>query len=330
MAETSMLTRVLKSAIQRGASDVHAKAGDVFRARVDGVLVPLTKQRLTPAQTRALAATFAGLALDDPRLDTLRDFDCSWGIQGVGRFRVNVLRQRSSFMVVLRVIPFSVPTPEGLELPPAVLRFAEATQGLVFVAGPNGAGKTSTIAAMVHHINRSTARHVITLEDPIEYLHRDLTGAITQREVGTDTADMASGIQAALRQDPDVLVIGEIRDAAALGRAVRAAESALLVIASIAAPDAIAVLFQAVATLTHEEGDVGRMRLAAVLHGVLAQRLVPREAGEGRRPLVEWLEATEAVRTAVAGGADQAQLKKVIDKAAKDGHAETFAQAAAN
>lgn len=328
MSESSMLTRVLKSAVQRGASDVHAKAGDVFRARVDGTLVPLTKQRLTPTQTRALAATFAGLALDDPRLDTLRDFDCSWGIPGVGRFRVNVLRQRSSFMVVLRVIPFSVPTPEGLDLPEVVTRFAEAERGLVLVAGPSGAGKTSTIAAMVHHINRSTARHVITLEDPIEYLHRDLSGSITQREVGTDTEDTAAGIQAALRQDPDVLVVGEVRDPLGMDRAIRAAESSLLVLAAIPAPDASGALLQAVASLLPDERDVGRMRLAGVLHGVLAQRLVPREEGEGRRPLVEWLEATEPLCTAISSGADPAQLKKAIDKAVKDGHAETFAQLA--
>ncbi|MBP9897405.1 MAG: type IV pili twitching motility protein PilT, partial [Gemmatimonadales bacterium] len=132
MTTTSpMLARVLKAAVLRDASDVHAKAGDVFRARVGGVLVPLTKQRLTPAQTRALAATFAGIELDDPRLDTLRDFDCSWGVPGIGRFRVNVSRQRSSFMVVLRVIQFSVPTPEGLRLPEFVARFAEAEDGLV-------------------------------------------------------------------------------------------------------------------------------------------------------------------------------------------------------
>lgn len=330
MAESSMLTRVLKSAVQRGASDVHAKAGDVFRARVDGALIPLTKQRLTPDQTRALAATFAGLTLDDPRLDTLRDFDCSWGIPGVGRFRVNVLRQRSSFMVVLRVIPFSVPTPEGLNLPDAVLRFAEAERGLVLVAGPSGAGKTSTIAAMVHHINRSTARHVITLEDPIEYLHRDLTGSITQREVGTDTEDTAAGIQAALRQDPDVLVIGDLRDPLAMDRAIRAAESSLLVLGSIAAPDAAGALLQAVATLLPDERDVGRMRLAGVLLGVLAQRLVPREDGDGRVPVVEWVEATDQLRTAISGGAEPTPLKRAIDRAVKDGHAETFAQAGSN
>lgn len=325
MSESSMLTKVLKAAIQRGASDVHAKAGDVFRARVDGHLVPLTKQRLTPAQTRALAATFAGLSLDDPRLDALRDFDCSWGLAGIGRFRVNVLRQRSSFMVVLRVIPFSVPTPEGLGLPEAVARLAESDNGLVLVTGPSGGGKTSTVAAMVHHINRSTARHVLTLEDPIEYLHRDLTGSITQRELGTDTGDAAAGIQAALRQDPDVLVIGELREPAAIERAIRAAESSRLVIATMAAPDGVAAVLQLVATLPPDEREVGRMRLAAVLRGVIAQRLVPRKEGEGRQPLVEWFEVTDPFRSALAAGAEPAALRKAVDKAIKEGRAETFA-----
>jgi twitching motility protein PilT len=305
MAESSMLTKVLKSAVQRGASDVHAKAGDVFRARVDGHLVALTKQRLVPEQTRALAATFAGLALDDPRLDTLRDFDGSWGVPGVGRFRVNVLRQRSSFMVVLRVIPFSVPTPEGLGLPEVVTRLVEAEQGLLLVAGPSGSGKTSTMAAMVHHVNRTSARHVITLEDPIEFLHRDLTGSITQREVGTDTEDIAGGIQTALRQDPDVLVISELREPLAMDRAIRAAEAGVLVIAAIPAPDATSALMHAAATLLPDEREVGRMRLAGALTGVVAQRLVPCEDGSGRRALVEWLEPTPALVEAISAGAEE-------------------------
>lgn len=324
MSEQSMLTRVLKAAVQRGAADVHGKAGDVFRARVDGHLVPLTKQRLTPDQTRALAATFARMSLDDPRLDTLRDFDCSWGIQGVGRFRVNVLRQRSSFMVVLRVIPFSVPTPESLELPEAITRFAELPSGMVLVSGPAGSGKTSTVAAMVHHINRSSARHVITLEDPIEFLHRDLTGSITQREVGTDTESMAVGIQSALRQDPDVLVIGELRDPVAMDLAIRAAETGVLVIGATSASDVGQALLQAGATLHPDERDVGRMRLAAVLEAVAAQRLVPKESGEGRRPIVEWLEMTDAMRVAVAGGAEPNAVRKAMDKAVTEGRAEFF------
>lgn len=328
MSDASMLTKVLKAAVQRGASDVHAKAGDVFRARVDGHLVPLTKQRLTPDQTRALAATFANLRLDDPRLDALRDFDCSWGLAGVGRFRVNVLRQRSSFMVVLRVIPFTVPTPEALQIPEPVIRLAESTEGLLLVAGPGGGGKTSTIAAMVHHINRSSTRHVITLEDPIEYLHRDLSGSITQREIGTDTGDVAGGIQAALRQDPDVLVIAELREVAAIDRALRAAESSRLVIAAVPAPDAVGALLQVIATMPPDEREVGRIRLAGALRGVIAQRLEPNPGGEGRRPLVEWLEATGALRAALSDGAEPAALRKAMDKAVKEGKAESFATAA--
>lgn len=331
MGTTSpMLARVLKAAVLRGASDVHAKAGDVFRARVEGELVPLTKQRLTPQQTRALAATFAGLSIDDARLDTLRDFDCSWGVPGVGRFRVNVLRQRSSFMVVLRVIPFSVPTPEGLGLPEVVCRFAEAEDGLVLVAGPGGSGKTSTIAAMVHHINRSQQRHVVTLEDPIEFLHRDLSSSITQREVGSDTDDTASGLQTVMRQDPDVIVIGELRDPVALDRAIRAAESGCLVLAAVSAADAASALVQLVATMLPEEREVGRMRLAASLRGILAQRLVPNPQDETRRvPLVEWAEVTSTLREALVVGGEAAPFRKALERAAKEGKGETFAHALA-
>jgi twitching motility protein PilT len=324
-----MLARVLKAAVLRDASDVHAKAGDVFRARVGGVLVPLTKQRLTPAQTRALAATFAGLELDDPRLDTVRDFDCSWGVPGVGRFRVNVSRQRSSFMVVLRVIPFSVPTPEGLGLPDVVARFAEVSDGFVVVAGPSGSGKSSTIAAMIHHINRSQERHVVTLEDPIEYLHRDLSSSITQREVGTDTDTVVLGIQAALRQDANVLVIGDLRDPVAVDRATRAAESGCLVIATVSAGDAASALMQLVATIPPAERDVGRMRLSAVLKAVLAQRLVPAPDGQGRIPIVEWMEPIPALREALAGGGEVAALQKALERATKEGKGETFARALA-
>ncbi len=330
MSVTSpMLARVLKAAVLREASDVHAKAGDVFRARVGGVLVPLTKQRLTPAQTRALAATFAGLELEDPRLDAVRDFDCSWGVPGVGRFRVNVSRQRSSFMVVLRVIPFSVPTPEGLGLPDVVARFAEADQGLVVVSGPSGSGKTSTIAAMVHHINRAQERHIVTLEDPIEFLHRDLSSSITQREVGTDTDDVVLGIQAAMRQDADVLVIGDLRDPVAVDRAIRSAESGCLVIATVSAGDAASALMQLIATIPSDERDVGRMRLAAVLRAVIAQRLVPAPHGEGRIPIVEWMEPIPMLREALAGGGEAAALQKALERATKEGKGETFARALA-
>lgn len=330
MSETTMLAKVLKAAVQKGASDVHAKAGDVFRARIDGKLVGLTKQRLTPAQTRVLAATFAGLEWTDPRLDTMRDFDCSWGVAGVGRFRVNVLRQRSSFMVVMRVIPFSIPTIEGLHLPEAVSRLAETPRGLVVVTGLAGNGVTATIAAMVHHINQSMARHIITIEDPIEYLHRDLASSITQREVGTDTSDITSALQAALRQDPDVLVLGDLHQAETVERAIRAAESGLLVIGALGAPDVVQALHQLMLVPTIDEREVIRMRLGGVLRGVIAQRLVDAPEEGDRLAQVEWTEVTTGLATAIGAGAEALPLRKLLERAAKDGMAELFPRTATN
>ena len=198
------MEQIIRAAVERGASDLHIKAGDVFRARIDGKLVPLTKQRLTPDQTRAIALKLITSDEDRARLESLRDYDCSWGMPGVGRFRVNILRQRSSFMIVMRVIPFAVPTLASLGLPPLLGQLAESERGLLLVAGISGGGKTSTMAAMVHHINQTQQKHVVTVENPIEFLHRDLTCSVTQREVGVDTGTYAVGLRAALRQDPDV------------------------------------------------------------------------------------------------------------------------------
>jgi twitching motility protein PilT len=193
------MEKIIKAAVERGASDLHIKAGDVFRARINGKLVALTKQRLTPDQTRAIAMKLISSDEDRSRIERLRDFDCSWGMPGVGRFRVNVLRQRSSFMIVMRVIPFTVPTLESLRLPATLEQVAESERGLVLVTGVSGSGKSSTVAAMVHHINRTQHKHVVTIENPIEFLHRDLSCSITQREVGVDTESLVVGLRAALR-----------------------------------------------------------------------------------------------------------------------------------
>jgi len=172
------IEQILKAAIDRGASALHSKAGDVFRARIDGKLVPLTKQRLTPEQTRAIAAHLVPSDEDRARLDRLRDYDCSWGMPGVGRFRVNILRQRSSVMIVMRVIPFDVPTVDSLKLPSILSTIASADRGLILVTGITGSGKSSTMAAMVNHINQTQHKHVVTLENPIEFLHRDINSCL--------------------------------------------------------------------------------------------------------------------------------------------------------
>src|SRR6266568_3686575 len=178
------MEKIIKAAVDRGASDLHIKAGDVFRARIDGKLVPLTKQRLTPDQTKAIAQRLISNEDDRARIDKLRDYDCSWGMPGIGRFRVNILRQRSSFMIVMRVVPFDVPTFETLKLPAVLAEVASAERGMILVTGVTGSGKSSTMAAIINHINQNQHRHILTLENPIEFLHRDINCSVTQRETG--------------------------------------------------------------------------------------------------------------------------------------------------
>ncbi|HXI19628.1 MAG TPA: ATPase, T2SS/T4P/T4SS family, partial [Gemmatimonadales bacterium] len=254
----SSMEKIIKAAVERGASDLHIKAGDVFRARINGKLVPLTKQRLTPDQTRAIAQRLLTNEEDRARLDQIKDFDCSWGMPGVGRFRVNVLRQRSSFMIVMRVIPFAVPTIEELGLPAVVAQFAEAEQGLLLVTGVSGSGKSSTVAAMLNHINQNLHRHIVTVENPIEFLHRDVKCSVTQREVGVDTDSFAVGLQAALRQDPDVIVIGEIADSETLDTAIKAAERGHQVISTLPTPDVASTVARLHAMFPSAEREIGR------------------------------------------------------------------------
>src|SRR6266536_2650678 len=256
------MEKIIKAAIDRGASDLHVKAGDVFRARIDGKLVPLTKQRLTPEQTKAIAQHLIATDDERARIDRLRDYDCSWGMPGVGRFRVNILRQRSSFMIVMRVIPFDVPTFDSLKLPTVLTTIAAADRGMILVTGVTGSGKSSTMAAIVNHINQTQNKHIITLESPIEFLHRDLSCSVTQREIGVDTDDFRAGLRAALRQDPDVVLIGEMRDAETIDTAMKAAETGHLLVSTLHSPDAATTENRIVSMFPGEEQQIARLRLA--------------------------------------------------------------------
>jgi twitching motility protein PilT len=296
------MERIIKAAVDRGASDLHIKAGDVFRARIHGKLVPLTKQALTPEQTRTIALHLMSNEDDKARIDTLTDYDCSWSANGIGRFRVNIMKQRSSFMIVMRVIPFEVPTFEQLRLPPALARVAEAERGMVLVTGVTGSGKSSTMAAMVNYINRHENRHILTLENPIEFLHTDVQSSITQREIGSDTPDFKMGLRAALRQDPDVVMIGEMRDAETIDTAIKAAETGHLLISTLHTPDAQSTIMRIMAMFPPEEQEVVRIRLSESLHAVVSQRLLPRVNGTGRAVAAEILIVTPAVRDMIADG----------------------------
>ncbi len=320
------MERIIRAAVERGASDLHIKAGDVFRARIGGKLVPLTKQRLTPDQTRAIALKLLATDEDRARLDSLRDFDCSWGMPGVGRFRVNILRQRSSVMIVMRVIPFAVPTLESLNLPPQVARLLDADRGLVIIAGISGGGKSSTMAALVHHINQTQQKHIVTVENPIEFLHRDLTCSVTQREVGVDTETYASGLRAALRQDPDVVLIGELVDADTVATAIKAAEAGLLVITSMPTPDVATTVERVVSMLPRDEREIGRVRFAECVHAIVAQQLLPRVDDGGKVVACEIMFGTPQVRGALRDTARHGDLKNLM-AAGTDQGLQTFEQA---
>jgi len=325
-AQPRGVEQIIKAAIDRGASDLHIKAGDVFRARIDGKLVPLTKQRLTPEQTRAIALRLMPNEDDRGRLDKLHEYDCSWGVPGVGRFRVNILRQRSSFMIVMRVIPFDIPTFESLKLPSVLTTIAAAERGMILVTGITGSGKSSTMAAILNHINQTNQKHVVTLENPIEFLHRDLNSSITQREIGVDTDDFRAGLRAALRQDPDVILIGEMRDVETLDTAMKAAETGHLVLSTLPTPDAVTTVTRVLAMFPPEEQEIARLRLAETLQAVVAQRLLPRADGHGRAAAVEVLICTAAARDIIRDAGRAAELYDYIREAGEQYGMQTFDQ----
>jgi twitching motility protein PilT len=256
----------------------------------------MTKQALTPEQTRAIAMRLILNEKVRERIDQITDYDCSWGAPGIGRFRVNILRQRSSFMIVMRVIPFKVPGAAELNLPPALERIAEAERGMVLVTGVTGSGKSSTLAAMIRHINETMEKHIVTLEEPIEFLHRDVRSSVTQREIGVDTENFRMGLKAALRQDPDVIVLGELRDSETIDTALKAAETGHLLLSTLHTPDAQTTIMRIVSMFPPEEQEGVRLRVAEALYAVVSQRLLPRLDGNGRVVACEIMIVTPTIR----------------------------------
>ncbi|HYV97487.1 MAG TPA: type IV pilus twitching motility protein PilT [Gemmatimonadaceae bacterium] len=320
------MENIIKAAVERGASDLHIKAGDVFRARIDGKLVPLTKQALTPEQTKAIALKLIPNEDDRAKIDKIRDYDCSWGAAGIGRFRVNIMKQRSSFMIVMRVIPFEVPSFDKLGLPKVLGNLAEAERGMILVTGVTGSGKSSTMAALVNLINQTKNKHIVTLENPIEFLHRDLQCAVTQREIGWDTDSFQSGLRAALRQDPDVILIGEMRDAETIDTAMKAAETGHLLISTLHTPDAQSTVLRILAMFPPEEQDVVRIRLAESLHAVVSQRLLKKASGHGRVPACEVMINTPTIRELMLDADRVGEIRDYIGEGREQYGMQTFDQ----
>jgi len=291
------LIDILQAAVQLEASDVVLKDGMPPMLRVRGDLLPCEgAQPLTP---ELLQEATNWILPDDAhrlRFAAERQADLAFDQPGLGRFRVNVFRQRGKVGVVLRVIPPRVRTISELNLPTVVERLATERRGLILVTGPTGSGKTTTLAAIIDHINKAGARHVITIEDPIEYLHQEKRSVVSQREIGEDVADFPSALRAALRQNPDVIMVGEMRDLETVETAIMAAETGHLVLSTLHTVDAPETVQRTVTAFPEHQREQIRIVLASVLRGVISQRLLPRSDGTGLIPTVEVMVGSARVR----------------------------------
>lgn len=308
---------LLRQTVACNASDLHLTVGVPPVMRVDGKLVLLDRPALTPTDTDAMLAAIASEE-QRRRFQAQGEEDFSYAIAGVSRFRVNVFRQRGSTALVLRRVPERVPTLSELGLPEVLKVLAEKPRGLVLVTGPTGSGKSTTLAAMIDHINQTRTCHIITLEDPIEFLHRHHKSIINQREVGQDTTSFANALRAALREDPDVILVGEMRDAETIGTAITAAETGHLVLSTLHTGDAVQTIDRIIDVFPPHQQQQIRIQLSLTLQGVVAQQLIPRYDRPGRVAAVEVLVATPAVRNLVREGKTH-QLAAVVQTGAKAG-----------
>ena len=319
------MQELFKAAVERGASDIHIKAGDFMRARIHGELQPLTQQKLTVDQVKGIALQLIPHQDDRDNFDKLLDYDCSWGIPGVGRFRVNVMKQRGSPMIVMRSIPIEIPSVEDLGLPPIVNRIAGFERGMILVTGVTGSGKSSTMAAMIHWMNQHRRLHVVTLENPIEFLHRDNQCSITQRDIGTDTDSFQTGLRSVLRQDPDVILIGEMRDKPTIETALKAAETGHLVISTLHTKNAVQTLSRIIAVFEPTEQEMIRVRLSESLQAVISQRLVQKVEG-GRVAAMEVMLMTSTIRDCVRDQDRMEQITDLIEEGREHYGSQTFDQ----
>ena len=319
-----MMENLIRAAVDKGASTLHIKAGDVFRARIKADLIKLSEEPFTNEEVQDLALTLLpDQALRD-RIDEITDHDFAWELPDVARFRVNILRQRGSSMIVMRVIPWEVPGFEELCLPDVLADIADQPDGLVLVSGATGQGKSTTQAAMIDWVNRNRMKHIITLEDPIEYWHENIQSTVTQREIEHDTESFRTGLRSALRQDPDVILIGEMRDVDTFETAFEASETGHLVISTMHANTTIGAITHLLAMFPDSKAGLVRRRLADSLRAIVSQRLLSRLDG-GSIPAVEVLVGTAAVRDAILQG----EVQQVILRLMQDGEAygmQTFDQ----
>ncbi|MEM7645460.1 MAG: type IV pilus twitching motility protein PilT [Pseudomonadota bacterium] len=322
------LDDILKLAAERKASDVHLKAGVVPVVRRHGRMLPLSKKwkPMTPAKLSGFAEQLIKTEEDRTRFQHFKEVDLGYGVKGVGRFRVNVFLQRGSVRIVARVISDDVPELKELNIPPIIEKIATRERGMILVTGVTGSGKSTTLAAMINHINRSRNKHIITIEDPIEYLIKDHRCLISQRELGLDTTTFSTALRAALRQDPDVILIGEMRDRETIETAMMAASTGHLVLSTLHTFDAQETVNRILAVFeSHQQAQV-RRQLGSILQAVISQRLAPRKDGKGVIPAVEVMINNARIREMIEDPEKTRLISHAIETSAKETGMQSFDQ----
>ncbi len=317
---------LLKIAVDRGASDLHLKVGSQPVIRVDGRLTPLVDQkRLMQEDTVAMAFSMMS-ARQKEKFKNNFEIDFAYSVPGLGRFRCNIFQQRGTIALVLRVIPVKIRTIRELLLPPVLEKICMEQRGLILCTGTTGSGKSTTLAAMIDYINTNRVEHIITIEDPIEFLHRDKRSIVNQREVEVDTKSFAQALRSALRQDPDIILVGEMRDYETVETALTAAETGHLVMSTLHTLDATETVNRIISIFPPHQQKQIRLQLAAVLKAVISMRLLPRADGMGRVPAVEVLISTPYIRDCVENKEKTKLIKDAIAQGTSQYGMQTFDQ----
>jgi len=290
---------LLKIAVDNVASDLHLKVGSYPMMRVRGTLVPATEERRLDHEDVVSMSAAVMSTSQRQKFKDAQEVDLAYSVPGLGRFRCNVFQQRGTVGLVLRVIPMSIRTIEELALPAVLHKVGDEERGLILVTGTTGSGKSTTLAAMIDHINRTRSAHVMTVEDPIEFLHRDYRSIINQREVSVDTRSFAQALRSALRQDPDVILVGEMRDFETIETGLLAAETGHLVLSTLHTLDATETINRIIAVFPPHQQKQVRLQLASVLKAVISQRLIPSVDGRTRAPAVEVMISTPFIRDCI-------------------------------
>lgn len=304
------INELLKTAISNTASDLHIKVGSPPILRITGELVPLTSEERI-SQQDAMKIAFSVMSPGQREIFKQKnEIDLAYSVPGLGRFRCNVFIQRGTIGLVFRVIPMRIPSVEELNLPEVLKKIAMEERGLVLVTGTTGSGKSTSLATMIDHINMNRTCNIITIEDPIEYLHRDKKSIVNQREIGSDTESFGKALRSALRQDPDVILVGEMRDFETIQTALIAAETGHLVFSTLHTIDATETVNRVIAVFPPYQHKQVRMQLSSVIKGIISMRLMPRADGKGRVPAVEVMIATATIKDCIL---DQDKTKLIPD-----------------